>query len=98
MRCKAAAQRPRTPSGNQATQPALCSPGAAARLVKGILESTVYIGKTLLLRPADAKLAADRAADEPYPRRWALRCLVGTFLAFPVQDLPQCSKDSSSTR
>lgn len=66
--------------------------------VKGILESTVYVGKTFLIWPPDAKLAAGRAADEPYPRPWALRCLAGTSHSFPVQDLPQCCRHSSSTK
>lgn len=46
------------------------------QLVKGVLETTVYVGKTLLIWPPDAKLAAGRAADELYPKPWALRCVV----------------------
>lgn len=60
------------------------------QLVKGILESTVHVGKTLLIWPPVAELAAGHAADELYPRPWALRSLVGTSHSFPVQDLPQC--------
>lgn len=60
------------------------------QLVKGGLESTVYVGKTLLIWPPDAKLAAGCVAGEPYPRPWALCCLVGMSHSFPVQDLPQC--------
>lgn len=36
------------------------------QLVKDTLESTVYVGKTLLIWPPDAKLAEGRAADELY--------------------------------
>lgn len=99
MLCKAAAQWPSTLLG-QGSRPA----GAFLLLlqwtmqpVKGILESMVYVGKTFLIRPPDAKPAAGRAADEPYPRPWALRCLAGTSHSFPVQDSPQCCRHSSST-
>lgn len=45
------------------------------QLVKGILESAKYVGKTLLIQPPDAKLAAGCAADEPQARPWAPCCL-----------------------
>lgn len=44
------------------------------QLVKGILESTEYVGETFLTQPPDTNVAAGHAAGELCPRFLALLC------------------------